>query len=462
MILEELNRMKYLFGYQKGRVISEQVKQDVQVKAKAATLGDVSAGEVKKTSSQSREEGKLTTSTVTEKNFSVPLKNLVVPFDTGKAEPKDVPAFINQVKDALMSNEQVKNTLSSGGLVVKSIYLQAGASNSWGIPTAFDYDGAYKKLTQVKMPDEKLPKVIAAREKYKDKYDKMAMDGYNSNLELATKRGTAMINKIKTDLPKQIPGLQITTETKETVTPIVVDTQGWPDDETSFVDKNKQTINKPKLNPGQVCKIVFYFGFAESATEVITEVDKVFGTYLVTGSQFCNGYDGANASVTSNPNWCKKNGVCQSPKAKDGKESCSTKGYQNSYMYTADLKWNITGTGPKDFPTSSYVYPSFRLTFTWDNGKIVKVTTSVPAGNQKSVGKGTNIFSEAGINVLPGQTLTQEQTAIVCRLFMNKPKFSPEGKQTSPATKSFETYVEPYLNIGGGETQQVDVQAKQK
>ena len=327
IILEELYRMKYLFGYKKGKVISEQ--------------SSIGGNMMLITENPKQDPIKVT---ITKQEFNLDYNGELY-FAYGNPTPskQDITNILNGINAEIQKNPELSQKLKNKSFFLRKIQITSGASNSTkknGKDAATPYDVENDRVTKSK--------------------ETPSGPDYEAQKNLAIKRGENVANQVKDGLIKL--GVQLDNNYTVYPTGVVVNTNGLPDD--LAVNQN--------LNRGQFCGIKFYFGYSQ--TNKLEEYPgPLFTTYSwTTGTYTCNGVNGAGQQMNISDVYCYKKRKCQAP-------NCNS----SDYLAIIDLKWNANLKPPKQI--TSRVVPAIRYEFYWENRKIVAINVYNPSGDSSTL-----------------------------------------------------------------------------
>jgi hypothetical protein len=426
-INEELNRIKYLFGYEKGKVISEQRTETIST--------DVTT------------QGKNKISTTTKKiNFE---KVFTAEYATESSDPS---LFIDKAYNDIIAEIKKQNP-TNAPLMLTNILVTGTASNRWAKqPTSFNLSNDRKNQTYTPVPNTKTPNDA----------------GYKSNLNLAKQRA----DKFSTDIQQRLVS---TTEPKITFSPslkpetnsFVVDTKGLNDPEM------KQKYGN-QYSPGQTISIKLNFEFVEKSEKVEVSGSEInfIKQYYRTSTWWCNGVDGsaefndaANQQsakscftrVNGKPVWETPASVDANNKNQPPKEKNRDNIYNNFItMYQLLSKPPVikdTSIPDPKNPVKFSVIGGAKWFFYWKGGKISKITKEVGVSDVKYF-KMYNPETEKYVETGGGEVLGNEGLMAELKAALNIPKVGTNGKLTpfnpDGYRKSYDMFVAPYL--GGGTT----------
>jgi hypothetical protein len=382
-ILEELNRIKFLFDYRKGVVISEQEKTTTVTKEKT--------------------DSGIKTVETTKEGINIPYsQNVTFARGSNTLTPESYKSFTEAILNLINNNPETKKMLEEKNIQLTNISIVGAASNSWGgKKTGYDYEN--DRTTKVSQtPND---------------------SGYVSNKNLAKQRAEIFSNGLIDFLKNQ--GIIVNENTPKEVSSVVINTGGFNDDNP----------NKPNnIKPGQYVSVNLQFNYVKITTKETFE-PRFDPKYIIQGSYKCNGLSGNNTYVNINRVALKRcaNEYWQIPV--NGNENFNIKytGEKimggNDFLAIYEIKFNkmfSDDIAKKKIQIDTKIPPFIRWNFLWDKGKIVKITI----GNTP----------DGGENIINNNKLMNE-----LKQYMNLPKYSPETKTYSNPKNSFENLIKKYL-----------------
>jgi len=383
-ILEELNRIKFLLNYETGKLISEQVTKTV---TKEKTDTGVKITEVTK-------EG-------------IPIgpytQNVNFPTGSNAVSPDTFKTFTDGIMNLINTNPETKKMLEEKNIQLTFIDVIGGASNTWGgNPTGYDMENDRKTAAKTTPTDS----------------------GYTSNKNLATQRAQIFLNNLIAFLSQQ--GITVNNEIPKKSSAYVINTGGFGDNDTR---------RDPKFLPGQFVSVNLKFNYVKTTTTERFE-PRFDPKYIIQGSYNCAGISGnkTRAKIDSVvPNRCSKNNTWQIPLSNNPNYTLPYDGKavpgSESFLAIYEIKFNkmfSDDIAKKKIQIDTKIQPFIRWNFSWDKGKIVKITI----GNAPDVGE----------NIITNNNLMNE-----LKQYMNLPKYSPETKSYSSPKNSFEDLVKKYI-----------------
>jgi hypothetical protein len=278
LLREELLKIKYLFDYKKGVVISE---QNVQNSSKLGASSSVVGGK------------KVVKGKTAKVSFSKEAK-----YPTDSDDPK---SFINDFYTEILNKLKQQNPENIPVSVIRCT-ISAGASNSYqnnNLKGVVNPQITNKDWTNYNLDNSRI--------KSNNKFVNVDKDkGYKYNLELSSRRA----NRFWTDLKsifvsgKETNNVSISDSLVPKFNSYVVDTAGYDDD-----DKNRPS----NLKPGQFVGVDFEFSY--STQDVIQPQIKFAIGISSTSTWWCDGSDGAGVMAGQDYALrnCYKDGALQTP-----------------------------------------------------------------------------------------------------------------------------------------------------
>lgn len=385
-ILEELNRIKFLFDYRKGVVISEQEKTTTVTKEKT--------------------DSGIKTVETTKEGINIPYsQNVTFARGSNTLTPESYKSFTEAILNLINNNPETKKMLEEKNIQLTNISIVGAASNSWGgKKTGYDYEN--DRTTKVSQtPND---------------------SGYVSNKNLAKQRAEIFSNGLIGFLKNQ--GIIVNENIPKEVSSVVINTGGFNDDNP----------NKPNnIKPGQYVSVNLQFNYVKITTKETFE-PRFDPKYIIQGSYRCNGVAGngrrANIDNVAPGRCVSKDNFWQIPivNNKDFNipyKSTMVEGSEN-FLAIYEIKFNENLSS--DFQSKgqkfdSKLFPAMRWNFHWNKGYIERISV-VQNGTLTSK---NIISSQPGLEIL--------------KRYMNLPKYSPDQGETLPEGKGYEENVERYL-----------------
>lgn len=393
-ILEELNRIKYLFDYQKGVIISEQQTQDTKNE---------------KTMGKYQVKGKVTPTTTSETIKVIFTKK--ADFEVGESDPSGfilsfVTEILNKLKEQNPDNKPLK---------LDSIKITAGASNVWGKKTYYDVENDY----------------VTPNPNPKPKTD----TGYDSNVTLSTTRAQNFWVSLKSAISGRTepPMISISETIAPTFKTLVVNTNGVKD--------KINMKNNPKANPGQFVSLDMNFSYTKETTTYKYDNSLGYGP-VTTSTYWCDGSDGAGNYSPFVKACYDSSGNPQTPSEKPADAGANTvqlsKQALDKGVKPGDVKHDFITKYILKFKGGEGTW-----TFGWKNQKIVSIyKTSTDIGKDPKTGL-SQVKPGSQVEILShtkkDDLLKELETA------MNFPKFSGGEITKDTWRKSYDWYVKPYL-----------------
>lgn len=385
-ISEELNRIKFLLNYKKGKVISEQTTTNPNTMGKYKT-------------------GQSVTSKTTTETIKVAFTKKA-DYEVNKSDPsKFINSFIteiyNKIKEQNPDNKPLK---------LDSITITAGSSNVWGKKTYYDVENDYVTPNQNPKPSTDT--------------------GYDNNINLSNTRAQNFWNSLKSLIlaKTELPKIEILDTMTPTFKSLVVNTNG--------VNDAVNMKNNPTANPGQFVSLNMDFSYVKTTVEPVYE--NTFGYSPVTTSTYwCDGTDGAG-------NWrpftggCATNRVIQTPKNVTG-------GMNDKIPSSEASKRGANKNNPLHNFITRYqlLFNNQKATwdFKWGGGKITSIVKKDVSGN---IGVDP-ITGKPQVTKVMGEIIGNSELMTELKNAMNFPKYEG-GKITDKSFRqSFDFYVQPYL-----------------
>jgi len=384
-ISEELNRIKFLLNYEKGKVISEQTTTNPN------TMGKYKTGQ-----------------SVTNKTTTETIKVAFTKKADYELNQSDPSKFINEFIVEIFNKIKEKNP-DNKPLKLDSITITSGSSNVWGKKTHYDVENDYVTPNQNPKPSTD--------------------SGYVNNVKLSNSRAQNFWNYLKSLISKRVepPKIEILDSMTPTFKSLVVNTNGF--DDAINMKKN------PTANPGQFVSLSMDFSYVKTTVEPVYE--NTFGYSPVsTSTYWCDGTDGAG-------NWrpftggCATNKILQTPKEVTG-----------GINDTPPKPYAVKRGANKDNPLHNFITryqllfnnQSATWEFKWGNGKIISIVKKDVSG---SIGvdpiTGNPQVVKGGGEIIGNEILMTE-----LKNAMNFPKYEGGEITDKSFRQSFDFYVQPY------------------
>jgi hypothetical protein len=413
-IINELNRMKYLFNYEKGKVISEQRTETVN----------------KNTEIQGK--NKITTENKTIK-FN---KTFTAEYATGSDDPIK---FIESAYNDIITEIKKQNPTNQP-ITLTSILVTGTASNSWGNKaTSFDLSNDRKTYNKPTNPDS----------------------NYNKNADLSNRRSNTFLKQLQEKLISTTePKITISQNLKPEIKSYVVDTGGVND--PIAITKTNPLTNEKYL-AGQTISVNLNFVFSEQTQKIepSENVTNFLKQYYRTSTYWCNGVDG---TTNWNSDTSKQSSLSCFSRDENKKpiwKTPTTVETENKNIPPSDKKYDninnnfitmfqvtskppiIPDKGPNKGSVKFSVIGTATWYFYWEGGKINKI---VKKGDNFKM---YNLEDEKYVESGGGEVLGNDKLMSELKAALNIPKVGTDGK-FSPFNpdgyrKSYDMFVEPYL-----------------
>ena len=255
-------------------------------------------------------------------------------FEPMSTDPKNfLGTFVADILKKINEDPAAKKMMDSGQMVITSIVVATGASNSWdGKATGYDNENDYRTPFKGQRTETVL---------------------YDKNKKLSLDRGNGFKDKVFAELSKY--KIQVSPNVKVTVLNNVVNTGG-------LNDNKRDTTKYP--NPGQYLSSRITFMYKKDIPTTtsttldftkITSFDKIPANFVLAGSYFCDGKNSENAE-SENDTYLQ-----QCAKLPSGKHT-------HDRISAWEIKWGA------NVAKNPRVVPVIRWNFFWSpEGKIVRV-----------------------------------------------------------------------------------------